>query len=146
MPATVPSPLLYPYRYLFPGQTPPPGLLISVGPARSRTLQAVGAAVNLSRIDRKYADYPITVTLRDGTTVTPAGVDVALLPPRTGPTSSTTWTAAQFTAGTATVLLAGPDADPTGALAVPVGGGDLWFRITDSPEVEAVKADRITVS
>ena len=100
----------------------------------------------LTRLDRVYAEVDVSVTLPDGTTATPAFVDVAVLALRARPDATTTWTTGDYAAGTVTVLLAGPDADPTGALAVPSTGGDLWVRVTDVPEVQAVQAARITIN
>ncbi|MGZ4621436.1 MAG: hypothetical protein ACXVGF_04895 [Blastococcus sp.] len=101
--------------------------------------------MELSRIDRVYAHVTVTAKLADGTAATLTGVDCALLPVRTSPTSTTTWTPASYSGGVATVLIAGPDADPTGALAVPTAGGDLWIRSVDNPEVTTAHVDRITV-
>lgn len=103
-------------------------------------------AFTLSRIDRLYRDYDVAATLRDGGPATLTGVDVALLPPRTTPTAATAWTTATYAAGTATVLLAGPDAAGLGALVVPATGADLWVRVTDTPEVDAQRVERITVA
>lgn len=103
-------------------------------------------ALDMSRIDRIYRDYTVTATLKSGGPATLTGVDVAILPPRTKPTGTTVWTAASYTAGVATVLLAGPDASPTGALVVPAGGGDLYIRVTDNPEIEAARVERINVN
>ena len=103
-------------------------------------------ALSLSRIDRLYRDYTVTATLRNGTPATITGVTVALLPPRTTPTAATTWATATYAAGVATVLLAGPDADPTGALPVPAGGADLWLRVSDTPEVDAELVERVSVT
>lgn len=100
----------------------------------------------LSKIDRIRRLYDVTATLPDGTAATLAGVDVALLPPRTTPTGETMWTAATYSAGTATVLLAGPDADPGDALVVPATGADLWLRVTDNPEIDAERVERIIIS
>jgi hypothetical protein len=102
-------------------------------------------ALTMSRIDRLRRSYDVTAVLPDGATATLTAVDVALLLPRTTPTAATTWTAASYTAGVATVLLAGPDADPTDALTVPTGGVDLWMRVVDVPEVDAERIERITV-
>lgn len=102
-------------------------------------------ALTLSRIDRVYRDYDVTATEKDGTPAVLTGVTVALLAPRTTPTSATVWTSATYVSGTATVLLAGPDADPTGALVVPSGGADLWIRIADTPEIDAEKIERVSV-
>lgn len=103
-------------------------------------------AFTLSRIDRLYRDYDVTATLRDGGPATIDGADVALLTRGTTPTSATTWTATTYAAGVATILLAGPDADPTGALVVPAAGADLWIRVTDTAEVDAEKVERIYVA
>ena len=103
-------------------------------------------AYTLSRIDRILREYDVTATLPGGGPATLTGVDVALLPPRATPDGDTTWTAADYAAGVATVLLAGPDADDTDALVVPSGGADLWIRVTDSPEVDAERVERLTVT
>jgi hypothetical protein len=93
----------------------------------------------LSRVDRTYLHVPVAVTLADGTAADPAAVALALLPPSTPPTGGTVWQPATVTDGQVTVLLAGPDADPTDAVPVPLVGGDLWLRIDDNPEVQAVR-------
>jgi hypothetical protein len=75
-----------------------------------------------------------------------AGVDVALVEPRSAPSGTTTWVASTYATGTATVLVAGYDADPTGALVVPAGqGADLWIRVVDNPEVTATRVMRVIV-
>ena len=101
-------------------------------------------AFELSRVDRIYREYGVTAKDAQGQPVEPSGVTVALLPPRTSPTAATTWATATFDGTTATVLLAGPDADPSGAVVVP-GDRDLWIRVADSPEVDAERVERITV-
>lgn len=100
----------------------------------------------LSRIDRTYAHITVTATLHNGDPATVTAVSVALLPPRRTPTAGTTWTPSAYASGDAVILLAGPDADPDGALTVPEGGADLWVRVPDNPEVQAVKVARIDVS
>lgn len=100
----------------------------------------------LNRIDKQYVEIDVTATLANGDAAPLDGVDVALLAPRHTPTAATTWTAATYAAGTATVLLAGPEANPTGALVVPSGGADLWIRVTDEPEVDAARVERVSVS
>lgn len=102
--------------------------------------------MNLSRIDRVFIDIPVTATERDGTAATLSGVDVAVLAPQTTPAADTTWKAANYADGVATVLLAGSAADDTDALAIPAGGADLWIRVTDTPEIITSKAGRVTVS
>lgn len=95
--------------------------------------------MELSLIDKVHATFPLTVKDSDGNAVTPSAVGVAFLPFRGSPDTVTAWIPATYAAGAVTVLLAGPLADPTGAVVVPPGGGQLWVRITDSPEVEAVR-------
>lgn len=103
-------------------------------------------AFELSRIDRKYRDYTVTATLKNGSPATLTGVSVAILPSGTRPTGTTVWTAATYAAGVATVLFAGPDADPTGAITVPAGGGYVWIKVTDTPEVDAERIERAIVA
>jgi hypothetical protein len=101
--------------------------------------------VELTRIDRRTVEFDVAAELTDGTATTITGVDVALLPPRTTPTAATVWTAATYTGGVASVLVAGPDADPTDALPVPAAGADLWARVVDVPEVLTARVARLTV-
>jgi hypothetical protein len=102
--------------------------------------------MQLSRIDRQYAPISVVATDPDGFPETVTGIDVALIPHRSTPTDDTGWTAAAADGDRWRVLLAGPDASPSGAIVVPEGGGDLWIRVTDNPEVIAVKVERITVT
>lgn len=102
--------------------------------------------MDLNRIERKYAKVTATATDADGAPATLTGVDVALLAPHATPTATTTWTASTPVNGKWRILLAGPDASPTDALVVPSGGADLWIRVTDVPEVDAARVERITVS
>ena len=101
--------------------------------------------MQLSRIDRVYGHIPVTAKGADGEPASLAGVDVALIKPRATPTAATSWLSATYSDGEARILLAGPDADPTDARVVPTGGADLWLRVTDIPEVQAVKVARIDV-
>lgn len=102
--------------------------------------------MELSRIDCQYVDLEVTATLRDGTAATLTGVDVAILPYRTRPTAATAWTASTYAAGVATVLISGPDAGGVpNALVVPDGGGELWVRVVDAPEVDAARVAFISV-
>ena len=56
------------------------------------------------------------------------------------------WQSAAYVGGSARVLLAGY-ANPTdGALTIPAGGADLWVRVTDAPEVDAQRIERISVA
>jgi hypothetical protein len=101
--------------------------------------------VELTRIERMYVDIQVTATLAGGGPATIAGVDVALVQPRTTPTSTTTWAPASYTTGTATVLLAGPDAAGSGALVVPADGADLWIRVSDTPEIDTARVGRVSI-
>lgn len=103
-------------------------------------------ALSMTRIDRVYRTYTVTATNSAGTTITPAGVDFALVPPdANSPATGTTWTAGTLVGGSWRILLAGPDADQTGAIPVPSWGGDLYARITDAPEVISELVEKITV-
>ena len=102
-------------------------------------------AFELSRVDRLIRTYDLaTIPLGGDGAATPSAVLVALLPPRSGPSAATVWTSVTYAAGIVTVLLAGPDADPTGAVVVPASA-DLWMKVVDTPEIDAVKVERITV-
>lgn len=103
--------------------------------------------IHLSPISRVYLYIPATVTLEDGSTTAPTGIDVALMPHDEPVTSATTWTAASYdsTKGKWRVLVAWPEADPTGAtFVVDRGtGSDLHIRDIDTPEVTAVQVARL---
>lgn len=101
--------------------------------------------MELTRIDRKYAYLNLTATDAEGNPVVVSDVSVALLPLQSRPDAATTWTAVTQTAGRYRVLLAGPDASGVGALVVPATA-NLWARVTDTPEVDAEKLDRITIN
>lgn len=101
--------------------------------------------MEFTRVDKKYVNIPVTATLADGAPAVVTAIDVALLTPRARPTAATTWTASSYAAGIATVLIAGPDADPAGALVLPGAGADVYIRLTDNPEVDAKKVGRISV-
>jgi hypothetical protein len=102
--------------------------------------------MNLGRIERQYARFPITGTLDDGTPADLTDVSVAVLPRSSAPTADTAWTPVTPADGAVRVLLAGPDADPADALPVPVRGGDLWVRVTDTPEIDVAMVERIAVT
>lgn len=102
--------------------------------------------LTLSRVDRIYGRIDVTGTLADGSPATLSAVDVAIIPAHTRPTSTTVWTATALTGRTLSVLIVGPDADQTGALAVPGGDGELWLRVVDTPETQAVRVDRVIVT
>lgn len=99
--------------------------------------------MELTRISRKYAYVTLTATLADGSAATVDAVDVSLLPMGDTPTGTTEWIRFPYTDEGAVVLLAGPDADPEGALVVPEDGADLWARVIDDPEVDAAFIDSI---
>jgi glucosylceramidase len=101
-------------------------------------------AVELTRVSRLYVEIDVAATLPGGGSATISGVDVALLPVGSGPDASTAWSAATYATGTATVLLAGPDAGGSGAIVVP-SDADLWAKVTDSPEIDAAKVTRVSV-
>lgn len=101
----------------------------------------------LPKIATKYVNLAVTATLADGTRATLLGVDVGLAPLGGGSDSVTTWVPTSFDGRLATFLLAGSAVvgPPAGALVVPVVGADLWARVTDTPEEDAVLVDRITL-
>lgn len=102
--------------------------------------------LSLSRVDRVYGRIDITGTLADGSPATLSAVDVAIIPAHTRPTSATTWTPVTLAGRIVSILIAGPDADPEDAFTVPGGDGELWVRVTDNPEAQAVKVDRVIVT
>lgn len=102
--------------------------------------------MDLTRVSRKYVEFTVTATGADGQAITLTGVDVAVLAPRATPDATTVWTAADYAAGVASVLVAGPDAPADGALPVSGRGADLWVRVTDIPEIDVARVGRITVS
>ena len=102
--------------------------------------------MKLSRIARKYARIPLTVTLADGSPASVPGVDVALLPLGATPTADTEWIPVTVDNGAAVVLVAGPDADPEDALVIPADGVYVWVRITDNPEVDVAKVGKLSVA
>lgn len=99
------------------------------------------------RTTELLVQFPVNPVDASGVVLVISGVDCALLPYRSrGPTSSTVWKAATYATGVAKILVAGPDA------AVPSGGfqfastdvgGDLWARVTSSPEVDPEFVARI---
>jgi hypothetical protein len=100
----------------------------------------------ISSIDRLRARVTITEKRADGTAVIPPVVDVTLLPMRTFPNASTVWSApATYTPGVAEAIIAGPYANPSGALVIPTTGADLWVRVTDGDQVVTAMVDRITI-
>jgi hypothetical protein len=99
-------------------------------------------AFELARIDRLIRTIDLAEKFPGRTPITAA--QVALLAPRSAPNAATVWYTASVASNVATVLFAGPDADPSGAVVVE-GSADLWVKITASAEVDAAKVERITV-
>jgi hypothetical protein len=99
--------------------------------------------LELARVDRVQRSYPLAPlfpTLAGPFTT----ASLALVPPRTSPTGSTTWATVGVTAGAATPLFAGPDASPSGAFVV-TGSADVWIQVTVGSETDAVKVERVTL-
>jgi hypothetical protein len=101
----------------------------------------------LPKVAAKYANITTTATLATGVPTTISGVDVAVVPPGTTPTATTTWVPSRWVAPVAQVLLIGPAAavanPPTYSLNIPATGGDLWARVIDTPETDAALIDHI---
>lgn len=102
--------------------------------------------MDISPIDKVPASFPISGTDDLGNPVTLTSVAVAFLPFRTDPSAATTWTPATVSNGRVSLILAGPAADPTGAIPVPVGGGYLWAKDTESSTVQAVRVGFVSIS
>lgn len=100
-----------------------------------------------TRITVLQLEFDVTATEANDDPATIAGVDCAILPHRTGPSSTTTWKAATWmppaggTPGFARLIIAGPDATDPGSsgFRLPAEGADLWARVTDNPEVHPWK-------
>lgn len=84
----------------------------------------------LTRVDRRSGTVTVSVKDAQNQAVAITAVSLAVVPFGSGPTSTTSWTAYSY--GPTAVVIAGPDADPTGAVAVPTGGGVLWGQVTVS--------------
>lgn len=102
--------------------------------------------MEISPIDKVPASFPLTAKDDQGNPVTLTTVAVAVLPFRTHPDASTVWTPATISGGRVNITLAGPYADPTGAVPVPAAGAYLWAKDTESSTVQAVRVDFISVS
>lgn len=101
------------------------------------------SSMQWTRVTEQFVDFPVTATDASGNPVTITGVQCALLAYRSkGPDASTTWVDATWTPGvngqpgTASVLVAGPDAPSPGATGLQMGstGADLWALVVDNPE------------
>lgn len=66
-------------------------------------------------------------------------VEMAFLPRYVSPDATTVWTHAVYRDDVATITVVGPEAvtDSATYLRVPTGGGVLWGRAVDNPEVDA---------
>ena len=111
-------------------------------------MTAVLPVFEMSRVDYIDREYDVVQILVGGGTGTLTSVGVALVPPDlTSPGSGTVWATVTVTAGTATITLAGPAANPAGAtLTVPSWGGTVWMRATDTPIVIARPVEQVTIS
>jgi hypothetical protein len=100
-------------------------------------------SLTLGLLDRQH--WAIDVAALYGSLPTGAtGYSVTLVPKRSVPTSGNVWTPTTYANGTATILLAGPNADPTGALVV-TGDADLWILPVGGTDVREMKVGRIAV-
>jgi hypothetical protein len=100
-------------------------------------------ALELSRLDRVQRSYPLA-PLFPSLAGPFTAASIALIPPRSTPNGATVWATTGVTGGAATPLLAGPDADSSGAVVV-TGSADLWVKTTVGSETDAVKVERITL-
>ena len=104
------------------------------------------ASYTISAVDKVYRTYQGTFTDKTGAPVTPASVDVVLIPHATELVSGLSWTTVTLTAGKLQLLYAGPLADPTSAMPVLATGSDVYARVTDTPEVQATLIDTILIA
>lgn len=102
-------------------------------------------AYTLSRVDRVPRKYAVTAVDEDGAPVVLTSVDFAVIPPRAAVTQSTAWATVPVIDGAATVMLAGYEATPDGALIIPAGGADLHRRWTEGDFVDTEPVERISV-
>lgn len=98
-------------------------------------------------ISRKWVYIYLTARLADGSdaVINNGDVQIALTPIRGTPNTATVWYTVTYAAGVASVLLAGPQADPTGAVVLDSAGNDLWLKIVDADEVDAVFVARVNM-
>ncbi len=101
--------------------------------------------MEFTRLTKKYVAVDVTATSWEGLPETLTGVQAAITDRAATPTALTTWTDCLWNDPTARVLVAGPDADPSGALVLADDGGRLWLRIVDTPEVDLYSAAVIRV-
>lgn len=101
--------------------------------------------IHMTRIDRVPVTVTVTATNADGSAGTVTGLDVAAVPTSGGPDASTKWRATTFATGTGSFTLSGPDADPTGAVAIPAAGAALYVRDTGADHTQATLAGRVSI-
>lgn len=101
--------------------------------------------MQLSPVDKVPVSFPLTGEDETGSPIALTSVVVALLPFRSAPAASTAWSPAAYVNGRVSLTIAGPDADPTGAVQVPAGGAYLWAKDTESATVQAVRVDFISI-
>jgi hypothetical protein len=100
--------------------------------------------MRLPRTGRKPVHFTLTATDWDGSAVVIDAAEVALV--RYGPPNAgTSWVAVEVSDGRGVVWLAGPEIAADGALPVPVGGADLFGRVTDGRLVDVVHLGRVSV-
>lgn len=56
------------------------------------------------------------------------------------------WTPAAYADGVVTVLVAGPNADPSSAIVVSDEAAESWIRMVDTPEAGAAFVSRIDIT
>jgi hypothetical protein len=105
--------------------------------------------LTISRSEKREIEIEVDAELTTaGTAVAVTGVDVAVTKPWTRPDGATVWTPVPgVAAGVGRLFVAGPDADPDGALLVLPDSADLWLlpHIAEPLEVAPVRARRINV-
>jgi hypothetical protein len=101
--------------------------------------------MNFTKLSRKYVRITLNGTNADGSPATISNAVVALTPQRDTINEATVWYSTTYSNGVATVLLVGSDADPTGGVVLSDLGNDLWIKIADGAEVDAVLVGRINM-
>ena len=101
--------------------------------------------MQLFRPERKDAWVDVDVKNPDGSDAQISAVDLCILPQGQTPTEDTDWTAGVYQNGGVPFILAGPDADPTGALWVQAIRSNLWVKTSYSGRVDIARATPIFV-
>ena len=92
-----------------------------------------------TRLTCKYISVDLSsTTLANGDPAAVESVKAALTPRAEAPNEATVWVDCDLDPQTeiAKVLVAGPDADPGGALTVGENGSRLWMLNPDAPETD----------